>query len=142
MCNMVKMKKNDVVYDLGSGEATALMLAAKEFGIKGVGIELDPWRAWYSRQLVRFAGLDKQITIIRGSFFPYDISPATVVFAYLIPKTLLKLKKKFFAELRPGARIVCYRYKIPYLPMIAEDTQREIYIYQIPKKVKSKSRVK
>ena len=142
MCKLVKMKKKDIMYDLGSGEGTALILAAKEFGIRGVGIELDPWRAWYSRQLVRFAGLTNRIKIVRGTFFPYDISEATVVFAYLVPKTLIRLKKKFLAELAPGTRIVCYRYQISYLPMIVEDKERKIYIYEIPKKLKGKQRIK
>src|SRR5256885_15334051 len=56
-CNLAKVKKGDIIYDLGSGEGTALIIAAKEYGATGVGIEIDPFRALFSKINVKIAGL-------------------------------------------------------------------------------------
>lgn len=132
-CKLAKISKNDIVYDLGSGDGTALMVAAKEFGAQGVGVEIDPLRYWYSRAAIFFAGLSKRLRIVRKNFFSVDVSPATVVVMYLIPKTLNRLKPKLLKELKPGTRIVTFVYQID-LPLIAKDEKNEVYIYQIPRK--------
>ena len=137
MCRMIKMKKGDVVYDLGSGEGTALIVAAKEFGVTGVGIEIDALRVWQSKWLINHEKLQDKLTIIKSNFFQVDLAEATVVFAYLVPKALKNLKKKFLTELKPGARIVCYRYTLDYLPLVLEDKEKKIYIYEVPKKGKN-----
>ncbi len=132
-CRLAQVGKNDVIYDLGSGEGTALMVAAKEFGARGVGIEIDPLRVWMSRFVVWFSGLSGKIRIERNNFFAVDVSRATVIFMYLVPKTLALLKPKLLKELKPGTRIVTFVYKIN-LPMIAKDTKNEVYVFEIPKK--------
>lgn len=132
-CKLAKIGKKDIVYDLGSGDGTALMIAADEFGATGVGVEIDPLRYWYSKIVIRLKGLSKKLKIVRKNFFEVDVSPATVVIMYLIPKTMNKLKPKLFAELKPGTRIVTFVYKID-LPMIAKDEKNEVYVYRVPKK--------
>src|SRR6478736_6510563 len=82
-CRLAKISKNDVVYDLGSGDGTALMTAAGEFGATGVGVEIDPLRYWYSIIAIRLNGLSKKLKIVRNNFFKVDVSPATVVIMYL-----------------------------------------------------------
>jgi predicted RNA methylase len=138
MCRLVKMKKGDVMYDLGSGEGDALLVAAKEFGATGVGIEIDPLRVWQSNFKIKQAKLQDKVTILKKNFFEVDFSDATVVFAYLVPKALKNLKKKFLTELKPGTRIVCYRYTIDYLHLIAEDKEQKVYIYEIARKSSKK----
>lgn len=137
MCKMAKVQKGDVIYDLGSGEGVALIMAAKEFGAKGVGVEIDPFRAWSSQLSIRLRGLSESIRIVRKNFFAVDISEATVVFMYLVPKAMNKLKPKFFAELKPGTRVVTFVYRVD-LPMIAKDLDNEVYVYQIPNEQKNK----
>lgn len=132
-CKLAKIGKNDVVFDLGSGDGTMLITAAKEFGAKGVGVEIDLLRYWYSKIAIIFLGLTKRLKIKRKNFFSVDVSAATVVVMYLIPKTLNRLKPKLLKELKPGTRIVTFVYKID-LPMIARDDKNEVYIYRIPKK--------
>ncbi len=131
-CKLGKITKNDIVYDLGCGDGTALMIAAKEFGACGVGVEIDLLRYWYARCAFWLTGQAKKLKIERKNFFAVDISPATVVIMYLIPKTLNKLKPKLVKELRPGTRIVTFVYQID-LPLIAKDEKNEVYVYQIPK---------
>src|SRR5688572_14055767 len=76
-CKLAKVKKGDVVYDLGSGEGTALIIAAKEFGASGVGVEIDPFRVFTSKLSVAAAKLSDKITIYRKNFFDVDVSDAT-----------------------------------------------------------------
>lgn len=132
-CKLAKVKKGDVIYDLGCGDGIALVTAAKEFGATGVGIEIDFFRAFIAKWRVKLGGLSNEIEIRRDSFWNNDISDATVVFMYLIPKTLVRLRPKFLKELKPGTRVVTFVYKID-LPLIAQDEKAELYCYEIPKK--------
>lgn len=128
MCRMAKISKKDVVYDLGSGDGTALIVAAKEFGAKGVGIEIDLLRAFVSSMLLRSNRLSDEVKIKRKNFFDVDISDASVIFVYLVPKALRRLLPKFKRELKRGTRIVSYRYKIN-LPLKEYDKENEIRMY-------------
>src|ERR1035437_251669 len=134
MCKLAKVKKGDIVYDLGSGEGIALLIAAKEFGAKGVGVEIDPVRFLFSKFTLKTNGLSDSVTIKRGNLFNQDISKASVVFVYLVPKTLERLLPKFKKELKPGARVVSYRYEID-LPLIVHDKKNNIRVYKIPRSI-------
>ena len=138
LLRLAKVKKGDRFYELGSGEGTTVLVAAKEFGATCVGIEIDPMRTLISRIRVMFSGKKNAIQIIQKNFFDVDLSPATVVYAYLIPKALMRLKSKFLRELKPGTKIVSYKYKIPYLPEIFHDKKYQLYVYQIPQQVNRK----
>lgn len=132
-CKLAKVKKGDVIYDLGCGDGTALIIAAREFGATGVGIEIDPMRAWIAKIRVKLSKFSNKIDIRRDSFWNHDISEATVIFMYLIPKTLVKLRPKLLKELKPGTRVVTFVYKMD-LPLIAKDEKAELYVYEMPKK--------
>lgn len=132
-CKLAKITKKDVIYDLGCGDGTLLITAAEEYGARGVGIEIDPSRVWIAKFRIWLKKLGNKITIERKDFFPMDISGATVVVMYLIPKTLGRLKPKLLKELKPGTRVVTFVYKMD-LPLIAKDEKTEVYVYQIPKK--------
>ncbi len=134
-CKLAKISKNDVIYDLGSGDGTALITAAKEFGARGVGVEIDLLRYWYSQIAIRLQGVSKKVMIVRKNFFAVDVSPATVVIMYLVPKALNRLKPKLLKELKPGTRIVTFVYQID-LPLVAKDLENEVYVYEIPRKKK------
>ncbi len=131
-CKLAKVGKDDIVYDMGCGDGTALLTAAK-LGAKGVGIEIDPLRYWVAKIRFLFNKKSASLKIVRKNFFDVNLSEATVIIAYLIPKTLARLKPKFLKELKPGTRIVTFVYKID-LPMIAQDEKNEVYVYEIPKK--------
>lgn len=137
MCRLAKIGKKDLIYDLGSGDGTALITAAKEFGAKGVGIEIDPLRVFVSRLFVRFAKASDKVTIVKSNFFDVDISKATVIFVYLVPKALMRLKKKMLKELKPGTRVVSYQYAIDFLPLVVSDKKNKIHIYKIPRNKKA-----
>lgn len=130
MCELAKVTNKDIVYDLGSGDGASLIVAAREFGATSVGIEIDPLRAFISKILVRFNKVSDRVKIVRRSFFDVDISDATVVFMYLVPKALDRLKPKLLKELKPGTRLISYRYEID-LPLVKYDKENEIRLYKI-----------
>lgn len=119
------------MYDLGCGDGEVLITAAREFGAAGVGIEIDPLRAFLAKLFVRLSGVDKHVVIIKDNFFNQDLSKATVVFAYLVPKALERLRPKLLKELKHGTRIVSYRYTID-LPLVIHDKKNDIRLYAIP----------
>ena len=127
---MAKVNDKDVVYELGSGEATALIVAVKEFGARGVGIEIDPIRFYLSKFTVWRKGLGSEIKLIRGDIFKEDLSEATVIYAYLVPKTLNRLIPKFKKELKKGTPIISYKYEMN-LPVNKFDKKNELRLYII-----------
>jgi predicted RNA methylase len=128
ICRLAKIDKDDVIYDLGSGDGTALITAAKEFGAKGVGIEIDPLRVLISKIKIKLNRQEKKLKIIRKNFFDVDISDATVIFVYLVPKALNRLLPKFKKELKKGTRIMSFRYEVN-LPLKKYDKENDIRLY-------------
>jgi SAM-dependent methyltransferase len=138
MTNLAEITETDIIYDLGSGDGTALITAAKLKGARGVGVEIDLSRVLISRLAIKLNRVERKIKIVRKNFFDVDISEATVVFMYLVPKAIEKLKPKLLQELKPGTRIVTFVYKTDF-PLIAEDKKNEVYVYEIPKKAAKKN---
>lgn len=130
MCKLAKIGRKDFIYDLGCGDGTALAIAAREFGAKGVGIEIDPLRFLFSKFRMKISGLNKNVTILKKNFYDVDISKASVVFVYLVPRVLVKLRPKFLKELKKRTLIVSFRYKIN-LPLASYDKKNDIYLYKI-----------
>jgi len=129
-CKLAKVGKKDVVYELGCGNATALIVAAKEFGAKGVGIEIDPLRYVIAKISVRLNGASSRVTILRKNFFNVDFSPATIVYAYLVPKALNRLKPKFKKELKKGTKIVSYKYEMSQ-KYVLKDQKSYMFLYKV-----------
>jgi len=112
ICELAKITRSDLVYELGSGDAALLITAAKEFGARGIGIEIDPLRFLISTIMIHIIKVNDKVTIKRKNFFDEDFSKATVIYVYLIPKTLNLLLPKFKKELKKGTRIVSYKYPL------------------------------
>lgn len=131
---LANINSNDIVYELGSGDATFLVTCAKKFGARGVGIEIDFFRyltGWLNILSNKVSGW---ILLKKGNFFEEDLSGATVVFVYLVPRVLEKLKPKFFKELKKGTRIISYKYKFEpeqNLELVEQDEKNEMYLYKI-----------
>lgn len=129
-CKLAKITNKDIVYELGSGDAGFLLTAVKEFSAKGIGIEIDPLRVFIARLLVRKNCFSDKIKIIKGDFFKQNLSEATIVFVYLVPKTLEKLKPKLLKELKPGTKIISFRYKLDMAIKYADDVNK-LYLYKV-----------
>jgi cyclopropane fatty-acyl-phospholipid synthase-like methyltransferase len=110
MLALAKVTRDDVVYDLGSGDGRILIRAAQKYGARGVGIEIDPRLVEISRQVARDGEVADKVTFISGNLFDADISPATVVTVYLSYSVNSRLAPKLRRELRPGTRIVSHQF--------------------------------
>jgi SAM-dependent methyltransferase len=108
MLDEAKVRPTDVVYDLGCGDGRMVIAAAKRFGARGVGVDLDPARIREARANARAAGVEELVTFHVGDLFETDIRKADVVLLYLLPELNRRLKPKLFAELKPGARVVSH----------------------------------
>jgi SAM-dependent methyltransferase len=98
----------DVVYDLGCGDGRIVIAAAKKYGARGVGVDLDPARIREARANAKQAGVENLVRFEVADLFETDLTEATVVTLYLLPSLNRRLMPKLFAELKPGARVVSH----------------------------------
>lgn len=110
MLQMARVGKDDVLYDLGCGDGRIVITAAKRWGTRGVGIDIDPDRIREAKENAEKAGVADRVTFIQGDLFDADIKDATVVTLYLLPDVNLRLRPKLLSELRPGTRVVSHNY--------------------------------
>jgi SAM-dependent methyltransferase len=112
MLRFARVTKDDVVYDLGSGDGRIVILAAQKYGARAVGIEIDHALVEISRQVAREGEVVDRATFVEGDLFTADISKATVVTMWLSTTVNQRLEAKLRRELRPGARIVSRQFPI------------------------------
>lgn len=110
MLRLAQVRSGDRLYDLGAGDGRIVIAVARHYGIRSVGIELDPRKAAEARDNVRRAGLEHLVEIREGDALEADLSDATVVTVFLFPEINARLAPKLRAELRRGARIVSHRF--------------------------------
>ena len=108
MLELAEVIKDDVVYDLGSGDGPSLILAAKRFGAPGVGVEIDPLLVWFSNRSAKRDGVTHLVRFLHQDALTVDLSQATVVTLYLTQEANLSLRPILEKQLRPGARVVSH----------------------------------
>jgi SAM-dependent methyltransferase len=111
MLELAEVKKGEKVYDLGCGDGRIVVTAAKKFGAKGVGIDIDPQRIAESQANVRSNKVEQLVTIKESDIFKEDFSDADVVTLYLLPSLNVKLIPQL-EKLKPGARIISYQFNM------------------------------
>ena len=112
MLEIAHVTARDIIYDLGSGDGRIVIAAAERFGARGVGIEIDPERVREAAENASQAGVAHLVRFVQGDLFAADIQEASVVTLYLLPEVNRLLLTKLLAELRPGTRIVSYKYDL------------------------------
>src|SRR5919109_1548268 len=110
MLKLAKVGPNDVVYDLGSGDGRIPITAARTFGARGVGIDIDPQRIREANENLKTANVGDKVRFLNQDLFTTNISEATVVTLYLLPSLNLKVMPKLNAELKPGTRVVSHAF--------------------------------
>jgi tRNA G37 N-methylase Trm5 len=110
MLEMAHVTTNDVVYDLGSGDGRIPITAAQKYGARGVGIEIEPRLIEIANDNAAKARVTDRVWFLNQDLFDADISPATVVTLYLLPRLNQQLIPKLKGTLRPGTRIVSHYY--------------------------------
>ncbi|HSW88147.1 MAG TPA: hypothetical protein VLG12_03215 [Candidatus Saccharimonadales bacterium] len=139
MCALAKVTEKSVIYDLGSGTGNALIIAAKEYGATGIGIEIDPFRYYISKINNKRFHTGKKVSFLKQNFFATPLSDATVLFIYLIPPALKRLTPKFLKEIKPGTMFVSYVYPMPVemfhgrLKLVVHDKDYRVYVYKMGK---------
>jgi ribosomal protein L11 methylase PrmA len=136
MLQVAKVTKNDVVYDLGTGDGRIPVTAAKKYGARGVGIDIDPQRIKEANENVTRNEVSDRVRIIQGDLFETPIGEATVVTLYLLPSLNQKLIPKLNKELKPGTRVVSHAFDMgDWKPEHELDVNgRKVYMWTIGKK--------
>lgn len=134
MLRSAHVGSRDVVLDLGCGDGRIVVAAAKEFGARGVGYDIDPRRVAEARKNASRAGVADRAQFAQKDLFDARIAEASVVTVFLLPAVLDKLRPRFLRELAPGTRIVSHSFPIrdwtPDQKLSAEG--RTLYLYTVP----------
>lgn len=112
MLRMADVSARDTVYDLGSGDGRLPITAARLYGARGVGVELDSGLVARSRRHARGAGVDSLVRFVRGDLFETDLGPATVVTLYLFPEMNERLRPRILRQMDPGDRVVAHDFSM------------------------------
>ena len=134
MLKLANVKPGDVVYDLGCGDGRVVITAAKHYGARAVGIDIDPERINQSMENAREAEVEDRVSFRNEDLFEADIREATVVTLYLLHSLNLKLRPKLWKELKPGTRIVSYNFDMGDWPPEKQIgvLSGTIYLWTIP----------
>lgn len=138
MLELAEITPGDVLYDLGSGDGRIVIAAAKRYGIKAVGFEINPALVEESRGTIKQQGLENLVEIREQDIRSVDLSPASVVTMYLYPNANLRLRRAIRSQLKPGARVVSHKFDMGnWTPAKTEQLKdsaglmRTIYLWRI-----------
>lgn len=137
MLELAEVKQGDVVYDLGSGDGRIVITAARKYGARGVGIEIDDALVKKSRDNAAAAGVSDRVRFANQNLFTADLSEATVVTLYLLQSINERLRPKLVRELKPGTRVVSHVFNMgPEWPPQKELTigRNRIFLWTIPER--------
>jgi SAM-dependent methyltransferase len=138
MLELARVEKDDVVYDLGSGDGRIPIIAAQRYGARGVGIEINPVWVRDARVAAERLGVADRVSFRIEDLFTTDLREATVVTLYLFPTVNARLRPKLARELRPGTRVVSHEYRIGDWPpdhtesIVVEGRRHELHFWTVP----------
>lgn len=141
MLAMAEVSKDDMLYDLGCGDGRIVITAAKMFGSRGIGIDIDPQRIKECHENARNEGVEDRVEFFQTDIFKTDFSKANVVALYMLTEINLRLRPIFFKNLNPGTRIVSHDYDMgkwkPDKEILIEDNWdvHAVYLWIIPANV-------
>ena len=138
MLRLADVKMGDVLYDLGSGDGRIPVTAAKRYGVRAVGIDIDPQRIREANENAKKNGVTRLVQFRNEDLFKTDFREATVVTLYLLPELNVKLRPRLLAELKPGTRIVSHQFDMgDWKPeKTLEVGGRTVYFWTIPARTK------
>jgi SAM-dependent methyltransferase len=138
MLELAQVGADDLVYDLGCGDGRIVIAAVKQFGARGVCVDIDPQRIIESRENAQRAGVAERIRFLDQDLFETEIRDATVVMLFLWPSVNLKLRPKLLRELRPGTRVVSYIHSMgDWPPLESRNVEgargpRKVFLWVVP----------
>jgi SAM-dependent methyltransferase len=136
MLKLASTKKSDIVYDLGCGDGRIVIAAAKRYGARGVGVDINPKLIQEARANAKREGVESLVQFEEQNVYDVDLKPATVVMLYLLPDINRKLVPKLQKELKPGARIVSHTFDLgDWKPTQIQDKDGErLHLWRIHEK--------
>ncbi|HEX8338662.1 MAG TPA: methyltransferase domain-containing protein [Pyrinomonadaceae bacterium] len=146
MLRQARLKKGDVLFDLGSGDGRIPIAAARQYGVRAVGIDIDAKLVEEAAEAARREGLGDLVTFRLGDMFAADLSGATVVTLYLSDTLNVLLRPKLLRELRPGSRIVSHDFRMGDWPpertvrVPWKNLYRTVYVWTVPRGGRYKKR--
>jgi len=148
MLRMVKLTKDDVVYDLGCGDGRIVVAASKRYGCRGIGFDIDDDRVKESRDNVKKANLENLVEIKQEDIYTVDLGKASVITSYLLPSMNIKLIPQY-EKMKPGSRIVCHDYdiggvkpdEVTRMTSNEDGVRHTIYLYTLPLKKDKEAKV-
>lgn len=141
MLRLARVGPDDFVMDLGSGDGRILIAAARKFGARGIGVDLDPDRIEESVYGAQLQGVSDRVTFEQQDLFKFDISRATVVTMYLLPSVNMKLRPRLLNDLKPGTRIVSHDFDLEdWQPDQKSTVRKNVFLWIVPAKVEGRWR--
>jgi SAM-dependent methyltransferase len=136
MLELAGVSTLDTIYDLGCGDGRIVISAAKKYGARGVGIDINPDRIQEARANARNAGVEGMVNFEVNDLFDADIRNATVVALYLLPEANLRLRPRLLSELKPGTRVVSHSFRMgDWQPEKERSVDGDhVYLWTIPAK--------
>jgi predicted O-methyltransferase YrrM len=139
MLRQAHLKKGDVLYDLGSGDGRIPIAAAKQYGVRAVGIDIDPKLVEEAKETARREGVENLVSFRNEDMFLTDVREATVVTLYLSNTLNVMLRPKLLRELRPGSFIISHDFRMgDWAPEKAvrvpwKNLYRTVYVWTVPR---------
>lgn len=141
MLRMAKVSSDSMVYDLGCGDGRLVITAAKQYGARGIGIDIDPQRIRESNENATAAKVTDKVKFVLGDLFQFDFHEATAVTLYLLPDLNVKLRPTLMSQLKPGTPVVSHDFDMgEWTPdesktVEAEDRAHSVYLWIVPAQV-------
>ncbi len=136
MLELAKVKKTDFLIDLGSGDGRIPVTAAQRFGVKALGVDINPQRIKEANERAQAANVTNLVEFRQEDLFQTDLSQADVLTMYLLPSVNLKLRPKILSEMKPGARVVSHAFDMgdwaPEQKVTVDG--RTVYLWIVPPK--------
>jgi SAM-dependent methyltransferase len=141
MLRLADVRKDDFVFDLGSGDGRILITAAAKFGARGVGVDLDEHLVIQSEAAAQTAGVAERVQFLRQDLFKTDLSRATVITMYLLPGVNMRLRPQLLA-LKPGTRIVAHDFDLgDWKPDVKNTIRKNVMLWVVPAKMDGRWRL-
>lgn len=131
MLELAEVKPGQQVVDLGAGDGRLVIMAARRFGARAAGVEIDPALCFIANGLIALFGLRGRARVYRGDMYGFDLKQADVVTLCLLRTTNERLQARLSQQLRPGARVVSRLFVMPGWTPVAFDADRLIYVYEM-----------